>query len=287
MLLDQNKNCAINTSHQFNVSLNIPSSMKIHGRYGRTGNQIVSLRRVLLFYYAHHCAELRFPRIVVDKNKVLIEEVNLKNDSEQTNRSGLCLSEIHMKDAFHSSEFSLESSQNRSNEDHVQQKLAEWMGMNKTHSFGKKPCADSPYDTALQVRNGDIFNGKFDNHGTYLPGQVQPHYHQPNLRFFMNCIANSNKTIAVIEGPISLEGNPIAVALLTIYETKTVDKLDCFSGDLLTGLYYLNCAKHVCHGTSTMKEIYLNRFNPQRFTTPKTKTRKWTNTDAERYAMLT
>ena len=65
--------------------------------------------------------------------------------------------------------------------------------------------------------------------------------------------------------------------------------MHCFEGGLLQSLYYLNCAKHVYIGASSLQNVYKNPFNGQSIISIINQTHDWApwkNTDMQRYGML-
>jgi hypothetical protein len=252
---------------------------------GRLGNVVISIRRALAIFYGCQCPHIQVQAYTYE-NVEYVKQFSLHNNrTVHKPHSPLCVAWTPFQ-LFYFSEANQSTFARTCNPvNDLDAKVATTVfNLNKTHSFGGRPCSESPYHTAMQVRNGDVFQGKFVS-GQYEPGPPETSYHQPTLSFFLRCANTSGKSIAVLEGPTTITGNPVATVLKTMCGAHF--GMDCFEGDLETSLYYLNCAKIVCKGVSTMDSIYRNPFNDQRVLGYSSDpNEKFLNNDEQRYSML-
>ena len=131
-------------------------------------------------------------------------------------------------------------------------------GINSTHAFGRD-CAAPPY-LAVHVRSGDVFQGVWDEDGSWRPANVHPGYGQPSLSYYVRCIAAAQRD-DVRRKIVLCEDfrNPVCLALRTM--SPLVDGLSVQRLSLLETLQTLGCASHICTAVGTFSAIAANSFH--------------------------
>ena len=145
-----------------------------HGLYGRLGNRLLLLNKLVAAAQTY-CCGVSIPANIVDGWHPLLDDntfVNLNTTCRthlDVNQSTCASKSKSGRDWFYSR---IENSQQVACFKPLMQR---YLQINSTHAVGKK-CPESPH-AVVHVRSGDIARGSFNTTtGTWAPGRVHPGY---------------------------------------------------------------------------------------------------------------